>query len=119
MSLINCPECTKEFSSLAASCPNCGAPNEPVLSSASRGMGRGTKILLAIVGIPVVIIAILLVIGANISPEEQERQSAATAIDLCDKQANDELSPVNVRRFARATCERMRSDYRSKYGRDY
>ena len=119
MSLINCPECTKEFSSLAPSCPNCAAPNQAALPNASRGMGRGAKILLWIVGVPVVVIVALLVIGANISPEEQERQSAARAIDLCDKQVNDELSPVNVRRFAREACERMRSDYRSKYGRDY
>ena len=26
MSLINCPECTKEISDKAPACPNCGAP---------------------------------------------------------------------------------------------
>jgi uncharacterized membrane protein YvbJ len=26
MALINCPECTKEVSTSAISCPNCGAP---------------------------------------------------------------------------------------------
>jgi ribosomal protein S1 len=31
MSLINCPECTRRISSLAETCPGCGAPvNNPV-----------------------------------------------------------------------------------------
>lgn len=34
MALINCPECNKEISDKAASCPNCGCPiNSPATSS--------------------------------------------------------------------------------------
>ncbi len=82
-------------------------------------MGRGTKILLWIVGIPVVVFGAMLIIGANISPEEKERQAAGIAIDECDKQVNDELSSINVRRFVRGACDKLRSDYRLKYGHDY
>lgn len=32
MALINCPECGKEISDLAASCPNCGCPVKPAIS---------------------------------------------------------------------------------------
>ena len=28
MALIKCPECGKEYSEKAATCPNCGAPND-------------------------------------------------------------------------------------------
>lgn len=48
MALIRCVECGKEISSLAAACPNCGAPRtEQVHASAGRtpasAMGRVVK----------------------------------------------------------------------------
>ena len=119
MALIQCGECSKEISSMAPACPSCGAPNHVTATNAESGIGRGTKIMLWVVGVPVLAIVALLVIGTNISPAEQERQTAGRAIDMCDKQVNDELSSINVRRFARDTCDKMRSDYRLKYGHDY
>ncbi|MFT0172199.1 hypothetical protein ACLKMY_24855 [Paraburkholderia mimosarum] len=122
MALIHCGECSREISSLATACPSCGAPNaalSPAPSPQSSGMGGGTKILLWLIGTPIVILVVMMVIGANISPAEKDRQTAGIAIDECDKQVNDELNPINVRRMARDVCDRLRSDYRVKYGHDY
>jgi hypothetical protein len=37
MALITCPECGKEFSDKAASCPNCGCPTEEIVERESSG----------------------------------------------------------------------------------
>lgn len=56
MSLINCPECRKEISDNAASCPQCGCPikpasNQPVISKEQKSRGVATLLSLLLGGI--------------------------------------------------------------------
>lgn len=48
MSLIKCPECRKEVSSEAPTCPNCGSPIKTSKTS-SKGLGCGGTLLLIII----------------------------------------------------------------------
>lgn len=41
--LINCPECSREISNVAISCPNCGYPINPVSTPKKRASNRKTK----------------------------------------------------------------------------
>ena len=41
MAMIQCPECGKQISSAAASCPNCGHPLTPTKSEVGTGVSRG------------------------------------------------------------------------------
>ena len=45
MPIINCPDCTKEMSDAAPSCPNCGRPNLPMISAPTE---RRVSILLGV-----------------------------------------------------------------------
>ena len=54
-------------------------------------------------------------LAAN-DPLTIEKDSARQAIALCEKGVTDELTPMNQRRFIRATCDKMRGDYQTKYG---
>jgi TM2 domain-containing membrane protein YozV len=54
MSLINCPECNKEISNRASSCPNCGCPivkqqnmSQPIAPQQEQ-KSRSTAILLSL-----------------------------------------------------------------------
>ncbi len=38
MALVQCPECAKQISDQAASCPNCGAPRSTVQVDATHGV---------------------------------------------------------------------------------
>ena len=38
MALINCPECEKQVSNIAATCPNCGAPIAEATGSKAAGV---------------------------------------------------------------------------------
>ena len=42
MALISCPECGKQFSDMAQSCPNCGYPVAPD-SQANRSQDSNSK----------------------------------------------------------------------------
>ncbi|MFM0226129.1 hypothetical protein [Paraburkholderia dipogonis] len=118
--LAKCGECEKLISTEAQSCPGCGAPNRvQTEDDPQQGMSRGVKIALWVVGVPVAFLGFLAFIGSNLSPEEQERQRAGAAIDYCDKQTERKsLSPSEIR-FIAAACEKLRGDYRAKYGHDY
>lgn len=90
MSLINCPECNREVSDKAGSCPNCGCPigkstpeiktnnvnqNLPkveaksgVIDGVKLGCGMFVVLPLIIIGIGFLLFIILIIIGANSSP---------------------------------------------------
>lgn len=63
MALIKCPECGKEISDAAESCPNCGYPikgQQQIGDSDGLGKGQETKklktVLFIVVGIILVVI---------------------------------------------------------------
>ena len=56
--------------------------------------------------------------GCDLSPEDQARQRSQVAIGLCwAEQAKKSLDPATAR-FVAGACEKMESDYRSKYNRN-
>ncbi len=81
-------------------------------------MGRGTKILLWVIGAPVVVLCVMAYMGSHLSPEEEQRQRDAEAIDLCDQEAGKQFD-AGARRIATGACGLLRDRYREKYGHDY
>lgn len=71
MALVRCPECAKQISDQAASCPNCGAPRAPSKVDASVGVvttqatGKAQKGW-QVVGVLAIIVGVLMIAnGAN------------------------------------------------------
>jgi hypothetical protein len=60
MALKQCPECGRDVSTEAASCPGCGHPIRPVASEfrAFRKRGLLTSVIICSVGIPVLVVGI-------------------------------------------------------------
>lgn len=94
MALIKCPECGKEISDRAGSCPSCGCPletaNEPKIEIQTPKKNVNIKKFLPII-IGVVIVAIIGIVVYNIKvvqPKKLEAQNKATyeeAISLLEK----------------------------------
>ena len=72
MALIKCPECGKEISDAAESCPNCGYPikgQQQIGDSDGLGKGQETKKLKTVLFIVVGIILVVIVCGGTVSGE--------------------------------------------------
>lgn len=113
MALINCAECKKEVSDLAASCPHCGAPVSvrPPAATQSQGGGGWWKWLL---GVPVGGFILLMIIGSCAA--DPAKQSERSAIDLCwQEQKRKSLDPGSAR-FVAGACERMEANFLAKHG---
>lgn len=68
MALIKCPECGKEISDAAESCPNCGYPikgQQQIGDSDGLGKGQETKKLKTVLFIVVGIILVVIVFKAG------------------------------------------------------
>lgn len=80
MALIKCPECGKEISDAAESCPNCGYPikgQQQIGDSDGLGKGQETKklktVLFIVVGIILVVIVFYMIIYQIIAKDEGGR----------------------------------------------
>ena len=78
MALINCPECEKEISDKAKSCPNCGyelnpQASQPKQPSKKKSSGSGYGTWIVVIG---VIIFILYLIGS--SSDDNSSSSSST-----------------------------------------
>lgn len=142
MSLIKCDECGREISDKAAACPGCGAPvlaSTPVpapaieLQQATAPADDKRGIVFA----PIVIISVataVAVLLSAISPdrssksqvtaarEADERNRLKHTIEYCEdryKEMNaDRQYTPDMLRFHSRACERMREDYKSRWGRE-
>lgn len=120
MALITCHECNKQYSSEAATCVHCGATNKDYVKPTSGCMTA----LLWTVGIVVVGFVILMMFGASISstPEGKERSSERFAIEYCedeyDKLKEDPRMTRGALAIAYGACEKMKDDFRAKWGRE-
>lgn len=109
MALIKCPECGKEISDKASSCPNCGCPieiqkTEVVNNISEQQITRQSSKKLNKKIIPIVVIlavvAIICVIIYNVKvvkPRKLEAQNKATyeeAIDLLEKGKYEEANDI-------------------------
>ncbi|NBM98599.1 hypothetical protein [Proteus sp. G2660] len=68
--------------------------------------------------IVIVLIVAFLGYGAIMSstPEGKEKAKARNAIDYCWKEYDKKSITNEQRRFIASTCEKMESDFRSRYG---
>lgn len=88
MSLINCPECGHEVSTLAVECPNCGRPanipvNETVIATPVRRESFPTWVF-----IPIGIFGVLLLIVVFFALSQNERENANSVnINVSSKRA--------------------------------
>ena len=115
MALINCPECGKEISDIAQSCPNCGRPMQisPNLNNHNQNIQPGAKytgyqqnlalqqrsnkksigclitLLLFLCAIGILFTVIISVAGdAKENPDKYSSKITATYIDVTDEQGN-------------------------------
>jgi len=145
MALIKCKECGKEVSDKAAACIGCGAPivgaaetPMPVPERASgvtrQNQPTATRNQWVIIGIIVAVALAVTIIAVpkfatyvrdrpahvDDSPQAQQERSRR-GIQYCEaryKEMNaDRKYEPDMLRFHAATCEKMRADYRAKYGR--
>jgi hypothetical protein len=74
MTLIACPECSQQVSTLAATCPHCGAPRRTTSS------GRVGKYL-ALLGLGALIVIVLALIVVNPGSERHRTYDASNIPD--------------------------------------
>ncbi|MCO1335350.1 hypothetical protein MO867_13510 [Microbulbifer sp. OS29] len=95
--LIQCKECSNEYSDQAQACIHCGARN-PNKTSTGRKAGVA---MLSLLGIA----AGLLVLGNLIY--DPEKDALQRALIECRKAQDDPLLTTEARRMARTACDEM------------
>lgn len=69
MSLIQCPDCSKEVSTDAKSCPHCGRPKELTffekLDSFGKGSGSVGRNLTAFITVPIVAVFLIVMLSGG------------------------------------------------------
>lgn len=105
MALIACKECSKDVSTEAKACPNCGARIKPK-SKAVRNT------LLAVVGLTVAFLGFGAIVSN--SPEGQARAKDRAGYEECLRVKRQ--NPDN--QFASDACEYMKSEFVKKHGRN-
>ena len=134
MALIKCAECGRDVSDLAAACPGCGAPVRGAPAPApspTTVRSRSLKVewIILLVLLPVAAILILITVlrphgsGADGRLDSRsELRKDRTAIDYCEKRYAEMNSDRKYDReallFHADACRKMKSDFRSKWGRD-
>ena len=101
MALIECPECGKEYSDTAKSCPNCGYVERKTFSKVENWK-RNDGIQKLIIFLGVVGILVAIVIGyrirvENVKMSKSARATAKEVIKLIDKYLEDDMSGEKLR----------------------
>lgn len=66
MALITCPECGKEYSSMAAACPHCGytkAEDTRTLEGCGKTTSSLGQVLTCCITVPIIIVFVLFVLN--------------------------------------------------------
>lgn len=147
MALVVCEECGKSISDRAPACPGCGAPQDrlqlaemPVApeplppAQPQRPNGYTGWIIFA----SVVVVAGLIALRSNYSAtpdsarfspevlkmkeEQEQRRKSAYAIEYCEDRyeemnADRKYTP-DMLQFHSMACNKMRDDYRARWGQD-
>ncbi len=93
MSLINCPECNKEISDKAASCPHCGFP---LLQEQPGSPSRKSNLLIAVLFIGSFLIIAAIVIVFAIKPHRREMNDYTYNIGIKALNAVDDALQGNT-----------------------
>nr|CUV23522.1 conserved protein of unknown function [Ralstonia solanacearum]CUV35873.1 conserved protein of unknown function [Ralstonia solanacearum] len=108
--LVQCGECGREVSDRAVACPACG---NPAAREGRSGMPFVWKLAL-VVGVLFAFGFLLGIAGNNALNSPKRRDELA--IEKCRETERDALLDLGARRFARAACDRMVDEFRSRYG---
>jgi hypothetical protein len=105
MAIINCPECSKEISDKAKSCPHCGAKK--------KASWLWLKIVL---GVPAGLFLLMMLIGSCTPKEKRDTKARdRAAIQLCwEEQSRKSLDPAAAR-FSASACEMMERNFRGTH----
>ena len=107
MALISCHECSKEISSEANACPNCGAaPKKPEKHGVS-GLGIGAM--------AIAFLLLVVVVIANFGGNPQRAQDRSI-IEQCWKDYERKSLAAGTKQFLATTCESLEDKFTAKYG---
>lgn len=97
MALINCPECGKEISDQAATCPNCGHPQrvpEPAPSTANtKGNNTGCAIA-GVAGVCILLFALLTMCGKSGPVPVAETNKQGNLAKMVNPQTNEGMAAL-------------------------
>lgn len=114
MAIVSCDECGKEVSTLAESCPHCGAKQQQQPASQYQSGEKPFKWWL---WVPVGLIAAFFLFGAlSKGPTAQAKESLQHDIDKCWKEAFKAEPGTRGREMLYQACENMKRDYLIKFG---
>lgn len=127
MALIDCSACGNKISEMAAACPKCGHPTNGVphqvapvgagaIPSESKKGGHGFLFYVGMTALGLIGAFATYAIVLSNDPETREAGAARNAIALCRKNVADDLLDRNVRLMMRGACEKMESDFQTKFG---
>lgn len=120
MALVVCTECGNAVSDRAAACPKCGAP----VSVQAKHVPEKSHWLRNTVIAVGVLFFLFLAWGAFIAgtPEGKQRISERRVIDYCDSETERLKDDPRMTRGALGlhmdACDKLRNDYRAKWGRE-
>lgn len=104
MALIKCTECGKDVSDEAKTCPHCGVAIKH----------KGSALFWVFVVFFVLVVGVLS-LGAGKS--DPVKTQARQAYDLCmDDLASADRARNGTSAFIAGTCERLRGEFKQKYG---
>lgn len=102
MALVKCPDCGKDFSDLAAACPNCGRPHRaaaqpdrsPTPAAEKRRTGCTT------IGCAVLILFAVIGVFADRKGTPSAEEQAATKASLATDNARDSVKRAEASSFS-------------------
>jgi hypothetical protein len=131
MAIIQCGECAGRLSDQAVACPHCGAPvlrnaSSPTVAPGLPAMAKADPAAHApvaksggvwkwLLGVPLALLAFVIVVGSINSNPEKDRARAAYETCMGSLADNDRARAGNGS-FIAGACERMRDEFIRKYG---
>jgi hypothetical protein len=113
MPLVKCPDCGKEISSSAPSCPHCGRPNTAPRPPTKKGMSPERLTLTVLIIIAVCVIAVAEKNDNKSPASSTTTHSAAPPVETPDQAAarvkRDQLF-MNVIRMSGHNCDELFTD---------
>lgn len=114
---MTCGECQGHYSSAAAACIHCGAPNQYY----RKPIGLFGKLAITLIALFICFIGFGAFLAGG-DPTFDERSKASDTISYCESeykrlQATPGIS-TGALRIASGACEKLKADYRSRWNRE-